>query len=396
MVDRSQNSSLALRKETVSGTYNAPSAGDEIVISDLNITPQPVTYDANEFTGTIHRPGAQLVGETIEVSGKALLRGPGGTVIPAADAYVTGRIMQAAGFSEVRVATPIPVAAEAGSGGTTTALTLGAGATGTADLYRAFLIDLVSAGAGLRPKRFSMIQEYSAAKLATLAETLGSAYVGNYQLPSQLIYQLSPGASPPTLSMIGNAGGKRYSMAGMAPTSFRINLPTASRDQQEPPSIEFTFSGKIVDVADEAPLVVDPAISAPPFRDGKMFVNRVPLGGSSLVIDLNAETAFPPNANELDGYETGLLVRTTRTVSMTLNQVADSVINLRTLAKNQGYVPILGMWGVGSGNFFGAIVTHARLFTPAPDISGPFVTAQLEAAIDGANKHISLAIPFYA
>lgn len=395
MADRSQNSSLALRKETVPGVFNEPDINDVLVVGDLTISPQPITNELNEFTGTVHRPGAQLVGETIEVSGKAYLRGPGGSVVPAADAWIPGRLMQAAGFTEVRVATAIPPAAEAAAAGTTTAVTLGATAVGTSDLYRGFMLDLAALASG-RPKRFTMIQGYSAAKVAQLAETLGAAYnIGLQQIPQQLVYQLSPGANPPSLSMIGNAGGKRYSMAGMTPTSFRLNLPTASRDAQEPPSIEFTMSGKIEAVADAAPLVVTPANTPPPFRNGKLFVDRVPLGGSSLTIDLNAQSAFAPNPNELDGYETGLLTQTTRTVNMVLNQVADSVINLRDLARNQTLFPILGMWGLGSGNAFGLIVTEARMFTPAPDISGPLVTASVDAVIDGANKEISLAIPFY-
>jgi len=241
-----------------------------------------------------------------------------------------------------------------------------------------------------------MVQAYSAAKLATLGETLGSAYsAGNYAIPAQLSYQLSPAANPPTLSMIGSVGNKRYQMAGMAPSQFRINMPTASRDQQDAPSIEFTLSGKIVDVEDDVPLVATPSITPPAFRNGKLFVNRVPLGGSSLVVDLNAQTAFAPNPNEIDGYESGLLVETRRTVEMVLNQVANSVIDLRDLAANQTLLPIMGTWGLGSGNAFGMIVPAARITTPAPDISGPLITNQVQAFIDGANKDITLSIPFY-
>jgi hypothetical protein len=54
------------------------------------------------------------------------------------------------------------------------------------------------------------------------------------------------------------------------------------------------------------------------------------------------------------------------------------------------------MYGIGSGNSFGLIVTECRIFTPAPDISGPLVTTSVDAVIDGANKEISLAIPFYS
>lgn len=394
MADRSQNSSIALRKEVTSGTFNEPDVNDIIVLGDLRITPSPLTSETNEYTGTIHRPGPQVVGETIEVQGKAYLRGPGGTTVPAADAYVLGRILQAAGFTELRTSTAI--AAEVIGAGSTTTVTLGASAVGTADLYRGLLLDLVAAAGGIRPKRFSMIQAYSAAKVATLGETLSGAYAGTYGLPAQLSYLLSPASDPPTLSMIGSVGNKRYKMAGMAPSSFRFNLPTASRDQQDNPSIEFTFSGKIVGVEDDVPLVGSPILAIPAFRNGKMFVNRVPLGGSSFVVDLNAQTSFPPNANEVDGYEAALLTETRRNVELSLNQVANSIIDLRALAAAQTPIPIMGMWGLGSGNSFGLMVSEARITTPAPDISGPIITNQVQAFIDGANKHIALSIPFYS
>lgn len=395
MADRSQNSSIAIRKEVTSGVFNEPNASDVIVIGDLRITPAPITSELNEYTGTIHRPGEVLVGQTIEVSGKAYLRGPGGTTVPAADAWIPGRLLQAVGFTEVRQASAI--GPEAVATGTTTSVTLGAAAAATNDLYRGMFVDLVSALGGTRPRRLAMIQAYSAAKVATLAETLPAAYSsGQYSIPAQLSYQLSPASDPPTLSIVGSVGGKRYQMAGMAPTTFRFNMPTASRDQQEPPNIEFTLSGKIVDVVDDVPLVGTPNVTPPPFRNGKMFVNRVALGGSSFTVDLNAETSFAPNANELDGYETGLLTRTTRRVDMTLNQVANSVIDLAGLAEAQTLLPILGQWGIGSGNSFGMLIPSARIFTPAPDISGPLITNTVQAVIDGANKDIVLAIPFYS
>lgn len=392
MADRSQNSSIAVRKEVTSGTFNEPDANDIIVIGDLRITPSPLTAELNEYTGTIHKPGPAVVGETIEVSGKIYLRGPGGTTAPAADAWVPGRILQSAGFTELRTSTAI--ASEAIGAGTTTSVTLGASALATADLYRGMLIDLVSLVTG-RPKRFSMVQAYTSGKLATLAETLGTAYSGQYGIPQQLSYLLSPAADPPTLSMVGSVGGKRYKMAGMAPSSFRFNVPTASRDQQDAPSIEFTLSGKIVAVTDDVPLVGTPTLTPPAYRGGKFFLNRVPLGGSSFTVDLNAQAAYPPNANENDGYETALLVETRRTAEMALNQVANSVIDLRSLAAAQTPIPILGMWGIGSGNSFGLMVSEARITTPAPDISGPLITNTIQAYIDGANKHIALSIPFW-
>lgn len=394
MADLSLQSVLGIKIESTAGTYNAPGTSDLLLVADLKPSIEGLTTQITEYTGSIHKPGPVVLGKTFSVSGKLLLRGPGGTSPPAADAWVPGRILRAAGFSEVVTATAVPVSPEAvAAGGSTTSVTLGATATGTADIYKNMLILLSLLGsnrAGLTPVRTN-----TAGKLATLMETAGSAITsGNWQLPRQLSYLLSSG-TPPTLSVSCWIGKRRINGVGCAISSFKINLPTASRDNQEVPSIEFTISGDIQsDVDDASPPVAPTGLAIPPFRDGKLWIANTQLGGSSLTIDFGAQIGYPPNPNRTTGNETAQLTETTRTVDLTLNQVPLTVFDHVALANAQSYHSLFALWGLAGGNAFSLSVTDMRFNHRSGDNSGAFVNSTGQAFVDGVDKTIALTIPF--
>jgi hypothetical protein len=396
MADLSNNTALAWKIETTTGVFSAPSNSTDLVqCADVRTQIDGLTVTVNEYTGSVHKPGDQVLGKTLTISGKLYLRGPGGTTVPTADNFVPGRILRAAGFAEVVTSAAIPVSAEAGSAGATTSLTLGAGATGTANLYKGMMIS-ITAIAATAVKRFTMIRAYTAGKLATLAETAGTSLgTSTYQIPKQLAFQLSPSGDAPTLSISTWLGNIRYDGVGMAVSSFKINLPTASRESNELPSIEFTLSGDLQATATEAAPVVAPGLGIPAFKDGKLFVNNVSLGGSSLTIDLNAQVAYPPNPNKVNGNDAAQLAETKRTANLTLNQVAPSVIDWIALADAQASLAIMAVYGSASGNMFGVIVTDCRPNYRSPDNGGQFVTNSGDLFIDGASKDISLVIPFF-
>jgi hypothetical protein len=393
MADLSNQTAFAVVKEVTPGTFVAPNTTtDTIQMSNVRVTIGGLTQDLNEYTGTLHRPGPQVLGSTFEVSGTMFLRGIGGTTVPSADAWTPGRILQAAGFAENRIAAAIPTLVEALAAGTTTAATLGTTAVGTADLYKGLMLLLAGLGSGM--KRYTMIRSYTAGKVATLAEVAASALnTSNYQIPKQLAYQLSA-ATPPSLSVSVWHGGKRFDGNGMAISSFRINLPTASRESQELPSIEFTLTGNLQAEADQACPTITPGLAVPPFRDGKLWVASTRLPGSSFSIDLNAQTAFEPDPNQVSGNGPAQLTGTQRTVSLTLSQVALATFDPNALANAGGVHPVQAVWGSAAGNAFGIIVTDARFNYRSPDASGQFVNTTGEMFVDGSAKDISLSILF--
>ena len=393
MADLSNQSVLGIAKETVPGTYVAPTNSDLLRVSDLRITINGLTVNVNEFTGSIHRPGPVVLGKTFEVSGKIYLRGPGGSVPPAADAFLLGRILQAAGFDETRIATAVPPTAAAVGSGTTTSVTLGAAAAGTLDLYKGAALFVSDFGA--IPKALVVPRSYSAAKLALLSRVAGVAIAGNYQVPLQLSYRLNATATPPSLSASVWHGSRRYNGNGLAISSFRINLPTAGRESQELPSIDFTLSGDLQSDADEASPVPPAGLAIPPFRDGSLFIAGRAIGATSVTIDLGAEIGYPPNPNRASGNDAAQLTGTTRTVSLTMQQVQKSQLDLIALADGQLNYGLEATYGFGTGNFFCIGVSDMRFNYQNPDNTGAFVNTTGEAYVDGANRDISISIPFY-
>jgi hypothetical protein len=394
MADLSNQSVLGIAVESVAGTYVAPTTNDLIRVSDLRISINGITVNINEYTGSIHRPGPVVLGKTFEVSGRVFLRGPGGSTVPAANAFVPGRIIRAAGFDETVQAAAIPAAPEAlGAGSTTTVANLGTTAAGTLGIYKA--MGVLLAALGTMPKGMAMIRSYSAAKAALLARTAGSTITGNYQIPKQLSYRLNASATPPSLSASCWYGGRRYNGNGLAISSFRINIPTASRDSQELPSIEFTLSGDLESDASETAPIPPAVLAIPPFRDGNLWINNTQLAGTSLTIDLGAEVGYPPNPNRPSGNDPAQLVGTTRTVNFTIAQTLKATFDQIALADAQGYLAMEAGWGLGTGNSFGVIVTDARLNYANPDNSGPFVNLTGEAYVDDADRTIGITLPFY-
>lgn len=395
MADLSNNSSVGVVVETTAGVFSAPGAADLLQVSNLKVAVNGLIVDINEYTGSIHKPGPVVLGRTIDVSMTLYLRGPGGTAVPAAGAFVPGRLLRAAAFAEVIQSAAIPVAPEALAAGTTTMATLGASAAATQDLYKGLAVALFGLGATM-PKNLTMIRAYSAAKVALLAEVAASALnTTNYQLPKQLAYQLSPSSVVPTLSISVWLGTRRFDCSGMAVSSFKLNLPTASRTAQALPSIDITLSGTLVSDYDDTPLIVTPGLAIPPFRDGKLWIAGVAMGGSTLTVNFNATAAYPPDPNKPDGNSVAQMASTKRVASLTLNQVLKATQDFQAIALAQATQAIMAMYGTGTGNFFGVIITDARFNYRSPDNSGEFITSTGDAYIDGANRDVSLVLPFF-
>lgn len=394
MADLSNQSTIGVTKEVTPGTFVAPNTSTDLLrVADLRLTIQGLTVTLDEYTGSIHKPGPIVSGSTAEVTFKLILRGPGGSAPPAANTFVPGRIMQAIGFSETVISAAVPVSAEALGAATTTSVTLGATATGTADLYKAAAVNLAALGTGLAG--MVMLRSYSSSKLANLARLLASAPTGNYQVPRQLAYRLEGSITPPTLSNSVWMGTKRFDLRGLAVSSWRLNLPTNGRDNSEPPSIDVTLTGEYVDDYDDAcPTVPAATVAPPPFRAAQLWIANKRLAASNITIDMGAEVAFEPDPNEPSGNKAAQLTGTNRNISFTLSQVPKTVFDPNVLAAAQGYHSLEAVWGTVSGNKMGLIVTDMRFNYQTPDNSGALVNTTGEAYTDEANRTIGLVFAY--
>lgn len=387
----SRKRAMAFNNQSAPGTPVTLTSADCVDVSSCSYAPRSRTSEDPRYTGTIDRPGDQMVGVSWDVTFEWLIHGFSGAV-PAANAFLPGRILQAWGFTENRLATAI--GPEALSIGTTTGATLGTTAAGTANLYKGYAINLASIGA--TPAGLAMIQAYTAGKVATFARTR-AVPTGNYTIPAQLAYTLAT-TEPDNPSSItvwdGDNGGsgRRMNFVDMRPTAASIELVTSSRDGGASfCKISGTFSGDLGSEVAEAAPVVSTSIAIPPFLNGQQDIAQVQLGGSSISIDLGIGSGYPPNPNQISGSDPGLVTARKKTVSMNLNAVRQSVIDFNALALAQTSFPLQALWGLNpAGNYMGLMVDSMRFDYRTPAEGQDFLTTSGNAWIDGVDRAIAL------
>jgi hypothetical protein len=164
---------LALTKlESTEGVDAAPTVTDAFPfeIDSLEIGSPFTTEDSNEATGTMIAGAPLVIGQPVNVRMRVRLKGAGAGVVYSASVKPPHHaLMSSCGWRGVFQAA---VAATALAAGTVTSGTLGAAYAATAQQYRGQrLILAVGNGAGAHP----MITDYTAGKVATLADVFGAA-----------------------------------------------------------------------------------------------------------------------------------------------------------------------------------------------------------------------------
>ena len=85
----------------------------------------------------------------------------------------------------------------------------------------------------------------------------------------------------------------------------------------------------------------------------------------------------------------------TRKVALNLNQYSKATKDFLALADAQATHAVMALWGSATGNMFGVVVTDGRFNFRSPDNSAEYVTSTGEMFVDGANKDVSISIPFF-
>lgn len=390
MALKSNNTALAIAIQGTVDAFTTPTQpADLMPFSNCSFSIEGVKVANDEYTGSPFKNADTVAGKKATLSYNLKLRPPGGT-IPAANAFLLGRVLQAAKFTESRTTTAIPAAPEAGTSGTTTGLTLGAGATGTLDLYKGMAISLASMGTDYKT-RMTAIVAYTAGKVATFGETFGSSVTGNYQLPIQLSYFRDTSSTDPILiSQQFWMDGHRFDLMNCRLTSLQIVVPTSTKDQAAFPELQVTWDCTIsANSANATPSVT--ALAAPPlYKDGKCWLNQVKVGSQTFTLDMGLQTENPPNPNKSDGNDAAELVGGTATVSMTRQKYLPSVIDTLSLADLQGYSPFFAQWGNAAGNFVQIVVPQARFDYQSPDMGGGLVMESGNLLIDVLSRSVAI------
>lgn len=390
------NTAVAIAIQGAPGVFTVPvQPGDLMPVSQLRLQIDGVTIANDEYTGSPIRQGDSVGGKRVSLSYRIKARPPGGGAVPAANAFLLGRVLQAAKLTEVRTTAAIPAAPEAlGLGSTTTKAKLGVTAAATVALYKAMPLLLSDKGATFKAQ-LTAIRAYSAAKDADLAETLAAIPAANYQIPQHLAYMRSITSTDPiALSQSVWLGGNRYDLKDCRLTQLRFTAPVSTRDQLAYPEFEVSFDVTIDAYAAQAAPAVPTGGTVPLFRDGEQHLALAEVGGQNFNIDFGIQGEFPPNPNKPDGSDPSQLVSSTATLSVRRQFYAKNVFDSLALADAQTQHPFYAMWGTGTGNIIQVIVPDGRFNFANPDLGGGVVMEDGELYIDAFDRGVSFVFPY--
>lgn len=391
MALKSNNTAIAFKIQPTRNVFEAPnSTSDLLPFSQFRPSVTPVTIDNDEYTGSVWRNAADIAGKTFSATFTCKLRPP--TSLPAANALVLGRLLQAAKFTELRVATAIPSSPEAlGSWVNSKTPTLGASATGTADLYKGYPIKI---GSGAYKTALTSIRSYNASKQAGLMQDWGSTPAVSYQIPTFIGYFRDiTSADAIILSAKFWLDGHRFDIVDVGITGMNIVVPTSTDTQAAYPEIQFTISGTIEANSEEATPSITAAGAVPLYKDGKGMLDYFAAGFESVSIDLGVEAESPPNPNRPDGVDAPELAGGTASGTITMQKYLPSGINTYDLANAQAYHPLFMQWGSQGWRTVQVIIPDARLGFPSPDLSGRTMRDQVGLYIDVLNRNLGIIFP---
>lgn len=389
MALKSNNTAVAIAIQSVADTFTTPTQpADLMPVSNLSLQIESVNIANDEYTGSPAKNADSVAGKRVTLGYTVKLRPPGGGSVPAANAFLLGRIFQAAKMTELRTASAIPAAAEAGTAGTTTSLTLGAGAAATANLYKGMAISLVGMGTDYK-SRMSAIRSYTAAKVATFVETFGSNVTGNYQIPPQIGYMRDVTSSDPIiLSQSVWIDGHRYDLMNCRLSSLQVVVPTSTRDQAAYPEVQVTFEAMISANAAQTTPSVPSAGAIPFYKDGDGWLANVRVGLQTFTLDFGLQTENPPNPNKADGSDIAELISTTTSLSMVRQKYLPSVIDTLALADAQANQAFFAQWGSAAGAMVQIVVPDGRLDYQSPDMGGGIVMEGGNLLIDALDRGV--------
>lgn len=395
MAFRSQFTAVAVAVQSSVDTWGSPSSSTDVFpCANVKLSKESILAENPEYLGTVDKPGDFVLGQKVSLTLSIPLRAPGGSSPPSAGAFIPGRFLKAAGWTENIISSAIPAAPEAlGVGSTTTAAKLGSSATGTANLYKGLALTLSDNGTGYN-RQMTAIRGYDATKLATLAETLGAIPAANYQIPKQLAYQSGASGTPPVLSLSVWYDAVRYDLINMTVSGLKFNFPVSTRNSTEYPMMELTLDGDLYAFADQAAPLVGALGGIPTFKDGDFWIANKALGGSSFSVDMGIQVGYPPNPNKASGNDAAQITMTKRTAQITLNHNLKATIDFEALALAQSQHALWAQYGYVAGGLVSFIIPNGRFAYANVDNGGEFISQTLDMLIDDSDKAFNLIFTF--
>lgn len=387
---------MAVAIQATSGVFAQPNRDTDLMpVSAPTNTAAIVSAEDPTATGTIWEAARVYLGKQSTLGATFPMRGPGGTAPPAANAWPAGRVLQSAGWTELRNGTARTAALSAAN--VTSRLTLAATESSVDDFLLGAPIQQDNFGSGFQ--RTSIIRDYiGSTKEVLLAETLGVAPASgaNYTIPAYLSYVLGTlTTSPPILSISIWRDKKRYDYRDWTPASLVINVPVANEANTSFPDMTFSGRGTVVAIVDDVtPSLPSALIAAPvaPARNGKFYMDRIKLGHQSISFNETATLAAASNQNQAAGQDGFDIISGSRTTSIDLNQMAVGDFDLHAREDAQTQMPLMSTWGMGPGNNWGFIQPNIVLNPFSPGDRNGYVNLTGDAITTDVDKAAALTL----
>jgi hypothetical protein len=379
---RAKNAVLLAKIEGTPGTEAAPSAStDAVLVENPRLAPTVNLIQTNEVTGSLDPEGPIVGGMQVTLSCDVYLKHSGS----AGTAPEFGDLLKACGMAETVTGTAVPSSPEAcANGGSTTLAILGSSASSTAQAYRGMPIDFTGNVSGS-----SFISDYTAAKNATLTDTLGGAITNTtkYQIPVNVLYGPSS-ATIPSLTMYLYMDGILYKLVGCRGT-FQLGVEAGGVGR-----LSFTFTGLFLSKTDAA--VVTPTYDStrpPVFKGGTLKLNRLATAARALALDFGNTLAYPENPNATEGFDPGEI--TERRVTGSIDPI-ETLVATRDIMTDfrAGTRRILhARWGSSAGNRIGVTLPQAHYTGQTPSDRSGIMTVDVPFAAVG--KDAGMFLCFY-
>jgi hypothetical protein len=390
---RSKRTVVGITIQPTPGLFNAPNNTTDLIgISAASDSDEIIQAADPTMTGGLWESPRIFLGRTSTAGGTVPMRGS--AALPAANADVYGRILQAAGFSENRLAVAITANLQAGS--TISALVLDAAQSAVDDFLVGYPISHANIGSGFQ--QYSLITDYvGASKTASIMETIVAPAAGTpFTIPACRVYQLGTlAADPPLLSMSVWRGKKRRDYRDCRIQTLGLDMPVANESNQVFPGTDFTCKGVKVAVVDQdAPILPQSILNipVPALRGGKFALDRVKLGHASWRLGANFDTAAASNANQAAGQDGYQMTSGARTSEIDLNDMNVTDFDIESRIDNQTLMPAGTTWGGAAFNRFGVLVPSQALDPFNPGDRNGFVNLTGNSHPYEVDKSITIAI----
>jgi len=396
MAFRGNKAALAIKVQSAVDTPATPNNSTDVLLCyDMQPGGDNFTLANPEYTGTVDRPGDAVMGRQRSVTFNVILRGPGGSSPPSADAFVFGRILRQIGFGEIVQASPMFTAAALVST-TGQNIVLPAAASSSDDVYNGLPLQIANQGTGA--KQLSFIRDYTgSSKTALMAETFGTAPSGNVTVPAFLGYRFDAAASDIWLSVDYWLDQKRYRIVNGVTTAFQLNFNVSNNGDTSFTYATVTITGEVAATpeSDEAAPALTPGGAMPVFRDADWWIANKSVCGSSMTVDFNIQAERAPCPTRASGGEAMQIVSRTRSATLVLNEVLLATQDYNALADAQAYHSAWLQYGNITGKTVMFGINEARLGYSEANIAGNFVQRSQALFIDQVDKSMSLVFPYY-